>query len=56
MVGEGGEVLLLKGDRFERVKHGQRIGSYLRAVLPVDGQQVLIAGGAGALHLVATQN
>jgi photosystem II stability/assembly factor-like uncharacterized protein len=56
MVGEGGEMLLLKGDRFERVQHGQHIGSYLRAALPIDEKQVLVAGGAGALHLVAVQN
>ncbi|NOY12590.1 MAG: hypothetical protein GXP51_02545 [Deltaproteobacteria bacterium] len=56
VVGEGGVMLHRKADRWERVQHGKPVRSYLRSVLPVNDRQLLIAGGAGALFLVSTQN
>ncbi len=55
-VGEAGEMLQLSGDQWQRVAHGMPVRSYLRAVLPIDDQSLLIAGGAGALFVVAAQN
>ena len=54
VVGEGGVMLQRKGERWERVEHDKPVRSYLRAALPVGGQELLIAGGAGALFLVTT--
>jgi photosystem II stability/assembly factor-like uncharacterized protein len=56
VVGEGGIMLRLKGDRWEQVQHGKQTRSYLRSVLSVNDRELLIAGGAGALYLVSTQN
>jgi photosystem II stability/assembly factor-like uncharacterized protein len=54
-VGEGGEMLRHSGDRWAKVLHGHPVRSYLRGVLPVNNHQLLIAGGAGGLFLVSTQ-
>jgi photosystem II stability/assembly factor-like uncharacterized protein len=56
VVGEGGVMLHRKDDRWERVNHDKPVGSYLRTALPVNDQELLIAGGAGALFLVSTPN
>lgn len=56
VVGEGGIMLRLENDRWEPVQHGKPVRSYLRSALSVNDQQLLIAGGAGALFLVSTQN
>lgn len=56
VVGEGGMMLRLKDGRWEQVQHGKPTRSYLRSALSVNDQQLLIAGGAGALFLVSTQN
>ncbi len=56
VVGEAGMMLRLKDGRWEKVQHGKPARSYLRAALSVNDQQLLIAGGAGALFLVSTQN
>jgi len=56
VVGEGGIMLRLKDDHWESFQHGKPTRSYLRSALSVNDQQLLIAGGAGALFLVSTQN
>ena len=56
VVGEGGIMLCLKGDHWEQVQHGKPVRSYLRSALSVNDRELLIAGGAGALYLVSTQN
>jgi len=56
VVGEGGIMLCLKDDHWEQVQHGKPVRSYLRSALPINDQQLLIAGGAGALFVVSTQN
>ena len=55
-VGEGGVMLRRKAGIWEQVPHGKPVRSYLRSVMSVNDRQVLIAGGAGALFLVSTQN
>jgi len=54
VVGEGGIMLRLKNDHWEPVQHGKPTRSYLRSVLSINDQQLLIAGGAGALFVVST--
>lgn len=56
VVGEGGIMLHLANGRWQPVQHGKPTRSYLRSALSVNDQELLIAGGAGALYLVSTQN
>lgn len=55
VVGEGGIMLRLQGERWVPVQHGKPTRSYLRSALSVSDDEILIAGGAGALFLVSTQ-
>ncbi len=52
-VGASGALLRYEAGHWAIIRHGQTIRSYLRAVLPIDGKRLLIAGGAGALHVVS---
>lgn len=56
VVGEGGIMLRRLEGRWEPVRHGLAVRSYLRSAMPVNDGQLLVAGGAGALFLVPTQN
>jgi photosystem II stability/assembly factor-like uncharacterized protein len=56
VVGEGGVMLRLRGGHWEPVQHGKPVRSYLRSALAINDQELLIAGGAGALFVVSTQN
>lgn len=56
VVGEGGMMLHRNDGRWEQIQHGKPTRSYLRSALSVNDHQMLIAGGAGALFLVPTQN
>jgi len=52
-VGGFGTVLRSPDGRdWRRIDHGQPIRFYLRGALALDGRGLLVAGGAGALHLV----
>lgn len=50
----GGEGVILREQdgRWVRFDHGLPVRLYLRAILPVDDGRLLVAGQAGALHLV----
>jgi photosystem II stability/assembly factor-like uncharacterized protein len=52
----GGEGMVLKknGQHWTTMDHGQAIFLYLRAVLPVGKDRLLVAGQAGALYLLPT--
>ncbi|MBE0577071.1 MAG: hypothetical protein IH613_14395 [Desulfuromonadales bacterium] len=54
--GEGGMMLHQKDGQWRQIAHGKPTRSYLRTALSVDNRHLLIAGGAGALFLVATQD
>jgi photosystem II stability/assembly factor-like uncharacterized protein len=56
VVGESGIMLRLRDDHWEQVQHGKPVRSYLRSALTINDQKLLIAGGAGALFVVSTQN
>jgi len=51
-VGGEGTVLQKSGQRWIAVKHGQPRFLYLRAVLPVGADRLLVAGQAGALYIL----
>lgn len=52
IVGGEGVLLKLSDERWVRVDHGKSIRQYLRAVLAVGSDKLLVAGQAGALHLL----
>ena len=49
-VGDTGMVLEYIDGQWQRLTHDFPIRFYLRAVLPLDDNSILLAGGAGALH------
>ncbi len=52
----GGEGVLLerREGRWVRIEHGQPVRQLLRVLQPLGGDQLLIGGAAGALHVVST--
>jgi photosystem II stability/assembly factor-like uncharacterized protein len=51
-VGMNGSLLKLQNQQWQAVKHGAEAAPYLRAVLPLGADRLLIAGASGALHIV----
>ena len=51
--GENGTVLKLVNDRWQFYHHGKPIRFYLRAMASLNNDKLLIAGGAGALHIIS---
>jgi photosystem II stability/assembly factor-like uncharacterized protein len=51
-VGMNGSLLKLQNQQWHAVKHGAENAPYLRAVLPLGTDRLLIAGASGALHIV----
>ncbi len=49
-VGDTGKVLEYENGQWQRLTHNFPIRFYLRAVLPLNDNSILFAGGAGALH------
>lgn len=56
VVGGEGVVLRLSGEAWVRLDHNQPIRLFLRAVLPVGDDKLLIAGRAGVLHVLAKED
>jgi photosystem II stability/assembly factor-like uncharacterized protein len=52
-VGENSVMLQRQGNRWSTLSHQHRSGSYLRAILPLQGSNLLVAGGSGALFSIA---
>ena len=50
-VGMNGSMLKLQNQQWQAVKHGAETAPYLRAVLPLGADRLLIAGASGALHI-----
>jgi len=50
-VGMNGSLLKLQNQQWQVVKHGAEAAPYLRAVLPLGADRLLIAGASGALHI-----
>jgi photosystem II stability/assembly factor-like uncharacterized protein len=50
-VGMNGSLLKLQNRQWLAVKHGAENAPYLRAVLPLGADRILIAGASGALHI-----
>ena len=46
-----GSLLKLQNRQWLAVKHGAENAPYLRAVLPLGADRILIAGASGALHI-----
>jgi photosystem II stability/assembly factor-like uncharacterized protein len=51
-VGMNGSLLKLQNQQWQAIKHGAESAPYLRAVLPLGADRLLIAGASGALHIV----
>jgi photosystem II stability/assembly factor-like uncharacterized protein len=51
-VGGEGTVLRQRGKQWSSVDHGKPVTGYLRALLPVGADRLLVAGQAGALHVL----
>ena len=51
-VGDNGMVLGYIKGQWQQLKHNFPIRFYLRAVLPLNDKSILLAGGAGALHML----
>lgn len=52
-LGAGGQMLVLKGEAWERFDHGLAVPAYLTSGAVVDAHSMLVAGAAGALHIVS---
>ena len=52
-VGFGGQVVALHDEAWKRYEHGKSIPAYLTAVAAHGGKALLVAGAAGALHVIA---
>ncbi|MCC7411544.1 MAG: hypothetical protein IT495_07925 [Gammaproteobacteria bacterium] len=50
--GGEGTLLRLDGEQWVRVEHGKPIRLFLRVLLPVGGDKLLVAGTAGALYVL----
>jgi photosystem II stability/assembly factor-like uncharacterized protein len=50
-VGMNGSLLKLQNQQWQALKHGAETAPYLRAVLPLGADRLLIAGASGALHI-----
>jgi photosystem II stability/assembly factor-like uncharacterized protein len=50
-VGMNGSMLELQNQQWQALKHGAEAAPYLRAVLPLGADRLLIAGASGALHI-----
>ena len=50
-VGMNGSLLKLQNQQWQAVKHGAETTPYLRAVLPLSADRLLIAGASGALYI-----
>jgi photosystem II stability/assembly factor-like uncharacterized protein len=50
-VGMNGSLLKLQNQQWQAVKHGAENAPYLRAVLPLGADRLLVAGASGALHI-----
>lgn len=51
-LGAGGQMVVLKREAWERFDHGLKLPAYLTAGAVLDGRSMLVAGAAGALHVV----
>lgn len=51
-LGAGGQMIVLKGERWERFDHGLAVPAYLAAGAVLDAGSLLVVGAAGALHVV----
>jgi photosystem II stability/assembly factor-like uncharacterized protein len=51
-VGMNGSLLKLQNQQWQAVKHDAETAPYLRSVLPLGADRLLIAGASGALHIV----
>lgn len=51
-LGAGGQMVVFKGDAWERFDHGLAVPAYLTSGAVLDGRSMLVAGAAGALHVV----
>ncbi|WP_428424993.1 YCF48-related protein [Methylibium sp.] len=52
-LGGGGAMVVLRGDEWVRFDHGLQLPAYLAAGAVLNPQSLLVAGAAGALHVVA---
>lgn len=53
-LGAGGQMIVLKGEAWERFDHGLAVPAYLASGAAFDESALLVAGPAGALHVVRT--
>jgi photosystem II stability/assembly factor-like uncharacterized protein len=51
-LGAGGQMVVQKGEAWERFDHGLSVPAYLTSGAVLDGRSMLVAGAAGALHVV----
>lgn len=51
-VGAGGQMVVLRGSIWERFDHGLIVPAYLTSGAVLDARSMLVAGAAGALHMV----
>lgn len=51
-VGAGGQMVVLRGAAWERFEHGLTVPAYLTSGAVLDARSMLVAGAAGALHMV----
>lgn len=52
-LGAGGQMVVLKGEAWERFNHGLAVPAYLTSGAVLDANSMLVAGAAGALHVVS---
>jgi photosystem II stability/assembly factor-like uncharacterized protein len=52
-LGAGGQMVVLKGESWERFDHGLAVPAYLTSGAVLDANSLLVAGAAGALHVVS---
>lgn len=52
-LGAGGQMVVLKGEAWERFDHGLAVPAYLTSGAALDANSLLVAGAAGALHVVS---
>jgi photosystem II stability/assembly factor-like uncharacterized protein len=51
-VGGAGKLICHDGQQWQEIKHGANIRLFLRGIAAVDADQFIVAGRAGALHLL----
>lgn len=52
-VGAGGQMVVLRGEAWDRFDHGLTLPAYLTSGAVLDARSMLVAGAAGALHVVS---